>query len=94
MQACLVTIFTLSDCFLQILALASCAESDAAMILHCIMQASDKFKEPAIGEGGGIEEEIYADDDEEDDYYENEEDEGVYQNDEDAGVDDGEGGDA
>jgi hypothetical protein len=74
---------------LQILALASCAESDAAMILHCIMQASDKFKEPTIEEGGGFEEDVYADDDEEDDDLENEEDEGVEDDDE-----PGEGNDA
>ncbi len=74
---------------MQILALASCAESDAAMILHCIMQASDKFKEPTIGEGEAFEEEIYADDDEEDVDYENEDDEEFDDDDE-----SGEGGDA
>ena len=31
----------------QILALASCEESDAAVLLHCIVQASSKFHEPS-----------------------------------------------
>jgi hypothetical protein len=44
MQLSIATI-AISYVFIQILALASCKESDAAVVLQCIMQASSKFRE-------------------------------------------------
>jgi len=37
--------------FIKILALASCKESDAAVVLQCIMQASSKFREQSEDPG-------------------------------------------
>jgi hypothetical protein len=50
MQLSIATI-VISYVFIQILALASCKESDAAVVLQCIMQASSKFREQSEDPG-------------------------------------------